>query len=53
MMPSSSQRSYSRFIPSEEVGDFTQWKFGAWLNQRSPSLWRRFLPKLMRLRSRR
>lgn len=28
-MPSSSQRSYSRFIPSEEVGDFTQWKFGA------------------------
>lgn len=29
MMPSSSQRSYSRFIPSEEVGDFTQWKFGA------------------------
>lgn len=29
MMPSSSQRSYSRFIPSEEVGDFTQWKFRA------------------------
>lgn len=29
MMHSSSQRSYSRFIPSEEVGDFTQWKFGA------------------------
>ena len=29
MMPSSSPRSYSRFIPSEEVGDFTQWKFGA------------------------
>ncbi|EHL23269.1 flagellar assembly protein FliH [Acidovorax sp. NO-1] len=29
MMPSSNQRSYSRFIPSEEVGDFTQWKFGA------------------------
>ncbi|WP_298207788.1 flagellar assembly protein FliH [Acidovorax sp.] len=28
-MPSSNQRSYSRFIPSEEVGDFTQWKFGA------------------------
>ena len=29
MMPSSNQRSYSRFIPSDEVGDFTQWKFGA------------------------
>lgn len=29
MMPSSSQRSYSRFIPSEELGEFTQWKFGA------------------------
>ena len=30
MMPSSNnQRSYSRFIPSEEVGHFTQWKFGA------------------------
>lgn len=29
MMPSSNPRSYSRFIPSEEVGDFTQWKFGA------------------------
>ena len=29
MMPSSNQRSYSRFIPSEEVGDFTQWKFSA------------------------
>jgi flagellar assembly protein FliH len=29
MMPSSSLRSYSRFIPREEVGDFTQWKFGA------------------------
>ena len=30
MMPSSSnQRSYSRFIPSEEVGDFKQWKFSA------------------------
>ena len=29
MTHSSSQRSYSRFIPSEEVGDFTQWKFGA------------------------
>ena len=29
MMPSSNQRSYSRFIPSEEVGDFTQWRFGA------------------------
>ena len=29
MMHSSSQRSYSRFIPREEVGDFTQWKFGA------------------------
>jgi len=28
-MPSSNQRSYSRFIPSEEVGDFTQWKFAA------------------------
>ena len=28
-MPTSSQRSYSRFIPSEEVGNFTQWKFGA------------------------
>lgn len=29
-MPSSnSQRSYSRFIPSEEVGLVTQWKFGA------------------------
>lgn len=29
MMPLSSQRSYSRFIPSEEVGDVTQWKFRA------------------------
>ena len=29
MMPSSNQRTYARFIPSEEVGDFTQWKFGA------------------------
>lgn len=29
MTHSSNQRSYSRFIPSEEVGDFTQWKFGA------------------------
>ena len=29
MTHSSSQRSYSRFIPSEEVGDFTQWKFAA------------------------
>lgn len=28
-MPSSSQRAYSRFIPSEEVGSVTQWKFGA------------------------
>ncbi|KRB26742.1 flagellar assembly protein FliH [Acidovorax sp. Root70] len=28
-MPSSNQRSYSRFIPSEEVGDFKQWKFAA------------------------
>lgn len=29
MMPSSSHRAYTRFIPSEELGDFTQWKFGA------------------------
>ena len=29
MMPSSNQRSYSRFIPSEEVGDVLRWKFGA------------------------
>lgn len=29
MMPSSNQRYYSRFIPSEEVGAVTQWKFGA------------------------
>lgn len=29
MMHSSSQRAYSRFIPSEEVGDVLQWKFGA------------------------
>ena len=29
MMPSSNPRSYSRFIPSEEVGDFKQWKFAA------------------------
>ena len=28
-MPSSNQRVYSRFIPSEEVGDVTHWKFGA------------------------
>ena len=28
-MMHSSSRSYSRFIPSEEVGDFVQWKFGA------------------------
>lgn len=29
MMHSSSQRVYSRFIPSEEVGDVTHWKFAA------------------------
>ena len=30
MMPSSNnQRSYARFIPSEDVGDFKQWKFSA------------------------
>lgn len=29
MMPSSNSRAYTRFIPSEEVGTFTQWKFGA------------------------
>ena len=29
MMPSSNQRYYSRFIPSEEVRAVTQWKFGA------------------------
>ena len=30
MMPSSNnQRSYARFIPSEEVGDFKQWTFSA------------------------
>lgn len=29
MMPSSSHRHYTRFIPSEEVGAVTQWKFGA------------------------
>lgn len=29
MMPSSNQRYYSRFIPSEEVGAVTQWKFGS------------------------
>lgn len=29
MMPSSNQRVYARFIPSEEVGDVTHWKFGA------------------------
>lgn len=29
MMPSSNHRHYSRFIPSEEVGAVTQWKFGA------------------------
>lgn len=28
-MPSSSHRTYARFIPSEEVGSVTQWKFGA------------------------
>lgn len=28
-MPSSSHRAYSRFIPSEEVGLVTQWRFGA------------------------
>ncbi|MDD2544922.1 MAG: flagellar assembly protein FliH [Burkholderiaceae bacterium] len=28
-MPSSSHRQYSRFIPSEEVGDVVRWKFGA------------------------
>ena len=27
--PSSNSRLYTRFIPSEEVGDVTQWKFGA------------------------
>mgnify|MGYP003607970629 FL=1 len=27
-MPSSDTRHYARFIPSEEVGDVTQWKFG-------------------------
>lgn len=29
MMPSSNQRAYARFIPSEEVGSVTQWKFCA------------------------
>ncbi len=29
MMPSSNQRYYSLFIPSEEVRAVTQWKFGA------------------------
>ena len=29
MMPSSNQRAYARFIPSEEVGSVTQWKVGA------------------------
>lgn len=28
-MPLSNQRVYARFIPSEEVGDVTHWKFGA------------------------
>lgn len=28
-MPSSNHRTYARFIPREEVGDFTQWKFGS------------------------
>ena len=28
-MPSSNQRAYCRFIPSDEVGDVTHWKFGA------------------------
>ncbi len=28
-MPLSNQRIYARFIPSEEVGDVTHWKFGA------------------------
>lgn len=28
-MPSSSARHYTRFIPSEEIGDVTQWRFGA------------------------
>lgn len=28
-MPSSSHRAYARFIPSEEVGSVTQWRFGA------------------------
>lgn len=27
--PSSKSRLYARFIPSEEVGDVTQWRFGA------------------------
>ena len=27
-MPSSDTRHYARFIPSEEVGDVTQWTFG-------------------------
>ena len=27
--PSSKNRLYARFIPSEEVGDVTQWRFGA------------------------
>lgn len=29
MTPSSNYRSYSRFIPSEEIADVTRWKFGA------------------------
>lgn len=28
MMPSSNSRHYARFIPREEVGDVTQWKWG-------------------------
>ena len=27
--PSSNSRLYTRFIPSEEVGDVTQWQFRA------------------------
>lgn len=29
MTPSSKYRTYSRFIPSEEIADVTRWKFGA------------------------
>lgn len=36
MMPSSDPRNYARFIPKEELGDVSQWRFGAVGSSYSP-----------------